>query len=112
MQTRATSNSGSVCLPLKSPGIADADGVPIIHKTPSVQPSPLRLKQQCIKRRRWIFLKTAGVCKVYLHVSWLRTSFTTNLIGFGATTTSKEPCQLLENKTFNKYTVQNIYKHI
>lgn len=46
---------GCVCLPLKSAGNADADGVPIIHKTPSVQPSLLRLQQQNIKERCWIF---------------------------------------------------------
>lgn len=95
-------------MPLKSPGIADADGVPIIHKTPLVQPSPLRLKQQNNKKGRWIFLKTAGVCPVYLYVSWLRTALTTNLIGFGATTTSKEPRKLLENKTFHKCSQKHI----
>ncbi len=54
--------AGCDCLPLKSPGIADADGVPIIHKTPAVQPSPFRLKQQNNKLGCWIFLETAGVC--------------------------------------------------
>lgn len=80
---------GCICLPLKSAGIADADGVPIIHKTPSVQPSPLRLKQQNIKERRWSFLETAGVCGVYLYVSWLHTALAANLIGSGASATSK-----------------------
>lgn len=47
-----------------------------------------------------------------LYVPWLRTALTANLIRSGATTTSKERRKLLESKSFNKCTVQDLYEGI
>lgn len=103
---RINHNSGSARLHLcvchsRAPGITD--GVHRIH-TPMVQPSSLRSKAKRILKQD--AGKTAGACCVCLCVPWLRTPFTANLIGFGATVTSKKPFKLLENKTLYKRRAQ------
>lgn len=98
---------GCVCLPLKSAGNADADGVPIIHKTPSVQPSLLRLQQQNIKERCWIFsgngrsLWSLLVCFLVTYCSHCKSNWFWSQCYFKS--------KLLEDKNFHKCSVQ---KHI